>query len=66
MMVTIYIICGESAPAGWDRQPYIYRLNESQTDGKGELRISPLTQTIANNLIYTVNYNGQACGSIGE
>ena len=49
----------------WDRQPYIYRLNESQTDGKGELRISPQTQTIANNLIFTVNFNGQSCGSIG-
>jgi hypothetical protein len=66
MMVTMIIICVCESAAGWDRQPYIYRLNESQTDGKGELRISPLTQTIANNLIYTVNYNGQACGSIGE
>ena len=56
----------QSESAGWDRQPYIYRLNESQTDGTGELRISPQTQTIANNLIYTVNFNGQACGSIGE
>ena len=36
----------------WDRQPYVYRLNESETDGTGELRISPQTQTISNNLIY--------------
>lgn len=49
----------------WDRQPYIYRLDESQTDGKGELRISPLTQTIAHNLIYTVNFNGVSCGDMG-
>ena len=48
----------------WDRQPYVYRLNESETDGSGELRISPQTQTISNNLIYNVNFNGQSCGSI--
>ena len=63
MMLRAVLVCHT---AGWDRQPYIYRLNESRTDGTGELRISPQTQTIANNLIYTVNFNGQACGSIGE
>lgn len=31
---------------------------------QGKLLISPLTQTIANNLIFNVNFHGQSCGSI--
>jgi hypothetical protein len=49
---------------GWDRQPYVYRQNESQVDGSGKLAISPETQVIENNLIFNINFHGQSCGSI--
>ena len=47
----------------WDRQPYVYRLDEDDMVGS-ELAISPQTQTIANNLVFNFNFHGQSCGSI--
>jgi hypothetical protein len=48
----------------WDRQPYVYRADEDDLEGKGTLLISPQTQLIANNFMFNVNYHGQSCGSI--
>ena len=46
----------------WDRQPYVYRIEEDNMQSK--LAVSPQTMTIANNLIYNYNFHGQSCGSI--
>jgi len=48
----------------WDRQPYVYRLNEDEVDGKGLLAISPQTQVITKNMVFNVYFHGQSCGSI--
>ena len=54
----------------WDRQPYVYRLNESDpslkphASGAPRLAISPITQFITRNLVINFNFLGGACGSI--
>ena len=46
----------------WDRQPYVYRLNES--DPNGPLGISPQTQTLRKNMIINLHFTKPSCGSI--
>ena len=43
----------------WDRQPYVYRVNEDEVDGTGLLAISPQTQTIAKNMVFNVYFHGK-------
>eukprot|EP00041_Stephanoeca_diplocostata_P020313 m.452328 g.452328 ORF g.452328 m.452328 type:complete len:998 (+) comp21539_c0_seq2:36-3029(+) len=54
----------------WDRQPYIYRVNEYDVTDRGggdsttPYRISPQTQVIRRNLVINFNFHGVQCGSI--
>jgi hypothetical protein len=69
-----YLLSSSSGVPGpfnsWDRQPYIYRADEHDNrtapapDGTPRLMISPQTQLIRQNLIFSYNFHGPSCASI--
>lgn len=49
----------------WDRQPFIFRANESDlATSPSLLRISPQPTQVRRNLVFNVNFNGPSCGSV--
>lgn len=49
----------------WDRQPYIYRVDENASGANSLLAISPQTQVLHKNVVLNFNFKeGVQCGSI--